>query len=582
MKRIFIVLSLMVVGCTPKATYDLSQYEETAIYYGGDIVTVDDNVPHAEAVLVGDGEIVAVGSKRELMKSKRDDTRLIDLKGKTMLPGFVDSHSHISHVTKYPDFSPAQGVTSIESLVEYGREQFEKWYDKATADGSYQPGDWFVGNGYDNTVFPGAVGPTAKDLDSISTDVPICLIHTSNHIGVVNSKGLEILKYTKGSPMTERYKQWLGMYPDGAPDGLLQEGAFFRLYYDPNVLMDNERTDVGKEEDILRRAMDLYASYGITTAQDGAGSTIVQSVHNILAEGGELPIDINSYTDVNSVPGPSDEQKYVDGFRVAGVKIFLDGSPQAKTAWLLEPYYVVPEDKPADYRGFPQMTDDEVYESFKTCLEKGYQVLGHTNGSAAIEQYLDQYARAKAATGIEPAYRPVLIHAQTITEEQLDRAEELGVNVSFFNDHTYYWGDYYLSSILGPERSQSISPLKSALGRDINVTIHQDSPVVPPDMLFSIHNAVNRTTRDGVVLGPEYRVEPIEAIRMVTINGAKQYYQDDRGSITPGKIADFVILDANPEKVDMSKIKDIKVLQTIKRGKVIYDAANNNTDGKAK
>ena len=195
-------------------------------------------------------------------------------------------------------------------------------------------------------------------------------------------------------------------------------------------------------------------------------------------------------------------------------------------------------------------------------------------GEAAIGQFLDQYARAKLVTAAEEGMKPVLIHAQTITEEQLDRAEELGVDVSFFNDHTYYWGDYYLTSILGPELGRRISPLRTALERKgLNITIHQDSPVVPPDMLFSIYNAVNRITRSGQPIGPEYAVTPMEALRMVTVNGARQYGQeDDRGSITPGKIADFVMLDRNPLKVPGTEIKDIAVVRTVKRGKVIYPA----------
>ncbi len=146
--------------------------------------------------------------------------------------------------------------------------------------------------------------------------------------------------------------------------------------------------------------------------------------------------------------------------------------------------------------------------------------------------------------------------------------------MSFFNDHTYYWGDYYLTSILGPELGRRISPLRTALERKgLNITIHQDSPVVPPDMLFSIYNAVNRITRSGQPIGPEYAVTPMEALRMVTVNGARQYGQeDDRGSITPGKIADFVILDRNPLKVPGTEIKDIAVVRTVKRGRVIYPA----------
>ena len=477
-KYLLIPLSAAMVACGQHVRYDLSGYSDTAIYYGGDIITVDDGRPEAEAVLVGDGRIVAVGGKRELMRSRRPDTKLVDLKGMTMLPGFIDSHSHISSVTKFPDFSPAEGVTSVETLVEYGRREFDAWYDRSVAEGTYEPGDWFIGNGYDNTVFPGAEGPTADDLDRISEEVPVCIIHMSNHVAVVNNRALELMGYSPGSPLVREYAALLGRYPDGRLNGLLEEEAYFRLYYDPNVLMDNAVTNAPSEEDVLRHAMRVYASHGITTAQDGAGSNIAASVRTIVEQGDSLIIDINSYGDLGSMSVPSREAVYRDGLRRAGVKLFLDGSPQAKTAWLLEPYYVVPAGKGADYDGFPQMTDDELYAQLAECLRKGYQVIAHTNGSAAIGQFLDQYARAKLVTAAEEGMKPVLIHAQTITEEQLDRAEELGVDVSFFNDHTYYWGDYYLTSILGPELGRRISPLRTALERKgLNITIHQDSPV---------------------------------------------------------------------------------------------------------
>lgn len=205
-KYLLIPLSAAMVACGQHVWYDLSGYSDTAIYYGGDIVTVDDGRPEAEAVLVGDGRIVAVGGKRELMRSRRPDTKLVDLKGMTMLPGFIDSHSHISSVTKFPDFSPAEGVTSVETLVEYGRREFDAWYDRSVAEGTYEPGDWFIGNGYDNTVFPGAEGPTADDLDRISEEVPVCIIHMSNHVAVVNNRALELMGYS-------RAVRWCGSTP---------------------------------------------------------------------------------------------------------------------------------------------------------------------------------------------------------------------------------------------------------------------------------------------------------------------------------------------------------------------------------
>ncbi len=571
-KILFLFISLLTLaGCGTNPQTDLSGYKKTAIYYNGDIITMNDKQPFAEAVLIGDGQIIAVDKSKELLKNKIKTTQLINLEGKTMLPGFIDSHSHINQVTKFPDFSPAQGVVSKETLIAYGQKEFNKWYEHSKANNTYQKGDWFIGNGYDNTAFPNAENPTSTDLDQISSDVPICIIHMSNHVAVVNTKGLEILGYKQGNPNLKKYNKLLGKYPDGKPNGLLEEEAYFRLYYDPNILMDNSKTNIPPDEDILRNAMRVYASMGITTAQDGAGSTIAESVKKIVAEGDSLIIDINSYGPKENMPAPSRETEYVNGLRIAGVKLFLDGSPQAKTAWLLQPYYVVPEGKASDYNGFPQMTDEALYNELVTCLNSGYQVIAHTNGSAAIEQFLEQYEKAMQTTGASKNLMPTLIHSQTITEEQLDKAEKLGINPSFFHDHTYYWGDYYLSSILGPELGQRISPLSSALKRDLNITIHQDSPVVPPNMIFSIHNAVNRTTSSGQAIGQQYAVSPMDAIRMVTINGAKQYYQEtDRGSVEPGKIADFVILDKNPVKINQSEIKNITILETIKKGNTIY------------
>lgn len=567
-----LITPILLIGCSNSHKYDLSHYKNTSIYYGGDIITVNDEQPETEAVLIGDGKIIAVGTKKEILSNKKSDTKLIDLKGKTMLPGFIDSHSHINMVSKYAEFTPAQGIVSIDTLVEYGKREVDKWLKKSMEDELYEPGDWFVGIGYDNTAFPNAIGPTASDIDKISEDIPICIVHTSNHIAVVNHKGLEMMGYIPGSPIVEKLNQWFGKNPDGSLNGLLEEEAFFRLYYDPNVMMDNSKTNSSTPEDILRRAMHIYASYGITTAQDGAGSDISQTVQNIWNEGDSLLIDINSYTEKEKMTEPSYESKYNKGFRTAGVKIYLDGSPQAKTAWLNEPYYIVPEGKPLDYRGYPQMTDDDLYNELVECISEGYQVYAHTNGTAAIDQFLNQYKKAKKVTGITTDLRPVFIHAQTMTEDQLDRAEKIGMDVSFFHDHTYYWGDYHLSSVLGPIRGARISPLATALQRDINVTMHQDSPVVPPNMIFSIHNAVNRVTRDGVPIGPEFAVDPLTAVKLVTIYGAHQYFQEnDRGSIESGKTADFVILDQNPLKVKKSEIKNIQVLKTIKKGNTIYE-----------
>jgi predicted amidohydrolase YtcJ len=166
-----------------------------------------------------------------------------------------------------------------------------------------------------------------------------------------------------------------------------------------------------------------------------------------------------------------------------------------------------------------------------------------------------------------------MVHCQTVRDDQLDRMAEIGMVASFFLDHIHFWGDYHYTSVLGHDRGMHISPIREALKRGINYTMHQDSPVVNPNALFAVHNAVNRKTPAGRVLGEDQKLTAYEALKAVTINGAYQIFEEDsKGSITAGKLADLVILDSNPLKVDGDKIKDIVVLETIKEGKTIYSA----------
>ncbi len=569
---LMLLINTTVYARTPVSNYEVEKYQETTLYYNGTIITVDDKYPLAEAVMVGDGKIIAVGEEKDLLLHKGKDTKLVNLNGKTMLPGFIDAHSHITMVEQYADFSPAQGIISNDTLIHEGKNIFKTWYETSVMEGTYEEGDWFVGTGYDNTSFPDAVHPTADILDEISTEIPICIIHTSNHMAVVNHKGLEILGYFRDSDFTNAFGDYVGKDSEGNPTGILKEDAFFRLYFEPNVLLDHTKTNSYDAVKLLENAMNTYASYGITTAQEGGGNSIESVASELVESGKEMIIDIGKYnSDLQKMVSSSEDAEYINGIKQAGIKIILDGSPQAKTAWLNEPYYIAPEGQDDNYKGFPAMTDEDLYEKLLTCVKNGYQVLVHVNGTAAIDQFITQYEKVKEDTGITTDLRPVLIHAQTITEEQLDRVESVGMDISFFHDHTYYWGDYHMASVLGPERGSRISPLKTALERDINITIHQDTPVVPPNMLFSIHNAVNRITRDGQSIGKEYAVDVMTAIKLVTINGAMQYFEEDlKGSIEVGKLADFVILNENPLEVPIETLKDIKVLKTIKEDKIIY------------
>lgn len=362
-------------------------------------------------------------------------------------------------------------------------------------------------------------------------------------------------------------------FPNGEPNGLITENA----YLHPSVQAKMKIPAFEKVLGALGQACSLYSSFGITSCQDGRVTKNEYQLLKAAGQAGSINIDVYGLV----APQAADEllvkgQKagpYENHVRMGAYKVFLDGSPQAKTAWLSRPYHVAPEGKDADYCGFPIFKDEDVVAMAKTCLLNKWQLNVHCNGDAACEQLIRCYTQAIEETGVHEDLRPVMVHAQTVREGQLDRMKEIGMIATFFLDHVYYWGDWHYESVLGPERAERISPLRSAINRGMNFTMHQDSPVVNPNALFAVHNAVNRITKNGRLLGADQRLTVEEALRGVTINGAYQIFEEDqKGSITEGKLADIVILGSNPLTTPSDKIKDIEVLETIKEGRTIYTA----------
>ena len=526
---------------------------------------MDGNRTEADAMVIEDGIILRVGSKAEF---EHMDAKYLDMEGKTILPGFIDGHSHI--VSTIYDMmmananpSPKGCCDSIPELIESLKKQYEEYKKRL------KPEEWFMAMGYDESAYPNHSLPTKYDLDQICPDRPMCCVHASGHNAVFNSLAL------KACGIDENY-----VVPSGGAmpkltgtneySGLLQETAFINLAGSMKV--------PGAEAmfEALQRCVQMYASYGITTAQDGKSSEKDLRLLKMADAQGLLKQDIVCYIDppVCETNLPKEypaKNPYQGHVRYAGYKLFLDGSPQAKTAWLTKSYYEVPEGKDDEYCGFPSMSDEEALKHMETCLQNNWQINVHTNGDAAIDQFLRCYAKALEKYPDRDNLRPVFIHCQTVREDQLDLIKKQKMLISFFEDHVYYWGDYHYDSVLGPDRAERISPLASAINRGINCTLHQDTPVVQPDVLFAVHNAVNRMTKAGRVLGKEQRVSIYDALRVVTYAGAYQIFEEDtKGSLEPGKYADLVVLDQNPLKVSVERIKDITVLETIKNGISIY------------
>ncbi len=534
-------------------------------YYNGEIITVNPNNDVVDGILIENGLILAVGSKKEIFALADETAKRIDLNGKTMLPGLIDPHGHIVAV--------AQTLLLLDFSVCNSKDEILKRIENKLKHTPTNDGEWIIGFGYDHTKFSDSQHPTKFDLDTVSSEVPIFISHASGHLAVANSAALKKLGYAGDDYQVPEGGVVRTVSPDSKePNGILEENACLNPEKKKLIPAPSFEALI----DAVSKAQDIYAAYGITTAQD---ASVDQHIHQLLlaaANAGKLKIDIVGHAVQNVTfkllnDASNPKREYVKHYKLLGGKTWLDGSPQGKTAWLTKPYFEPPKGEKKDYCGYGTQSDAVVIDYFKGCIERSIQVNVHTNGDAAADQFIRCYDKALHETKRGDDLRPVMVHAQTVREDQLDKMKKLGIIPTFFLDHIWYWGDYHYESVLGPERANRISPAASARNRGMNFTLHQDPPVKMPDQIFAMHNAVNRQTAKGRVLGEDQRISVMDAIRAVTINGAYQYFEEDiKGSLEKGKYADLVILDMNPLKVETSQIKNIRVLQTIKQGKVVF------------
>jgi predicted amidohydrolase YtcJ len=569
------------------------------LYYGGDIVTMQGAKPHyVEAVVEDEGRIHFAGKKAEAQKLLAEEDRSVNLAGRTMLPAFFDPHGHLLLTTllvSYADLNapPIGKVDSIaklqETLLAYKKEH------------NLGENDWIIGMNYDDTGMKEQRHPTRADLDAVSKTNPIYIMHSSSHFGVANSKALEL------ADITDSVKDPKGgkFYRDekGHLTGVMEEGPAFT-----QVMM--KITPVAPEvamRAIRKTLMSKYAAEGMTTVQEcgGALPDFVKLLQ-AMAKQKMLPVDVIAYPNPDNTALLSDynrTSRYDNHFRMGGLKVIMDGSIQGYTAYLSKPYFVVPKElEPSDSacdstykaplllgdtnatnhehhtpsasltaKGFvsrPSYKQEELEKIVDHALKEGWHLMVHCNGDGAIDMLLE----AMEKTTLPEDHRTTIVHAQTIREDQLEKVKKLGMDLTLFPSHIYYWGDRHATKFLGPKRAAQMNPMRSVIDRGIPYTIHHDSPVTPTSIIDMIAFAVNRTTLGGKVLGEDQAMTPYEALKSVTINAAWQHKEEkEKGTLEVGKEADFVILSANPLKVKHDKLQQIKVLETINDGEVIYE-----------
>ena len=579
-----VVVSIAVVaGCSNPPTPVLASIPPAdLVFLGEHILTVDSATAAAQGVAVRGDTIVAVGTRAEIERAIGPSTRVVELGSRALLPGFIDAHGHLALVMLFVDHlnasSPPVGpMKSIEDIVAALRARIE---ERRPA-----PGEVVLGYGYDDSLLAEGHHPTRDDLDRASSTQPIVLLHVSAHLAVANSAALAAIGYDAATPDP----------PGGVirrragsrePNGVLEEAAVGpALASQANALGTPERFGSA-----VQKALAYHARFGITTVQDGASYPAMVDGLRAVAEKAPLALDVAAYLREDSPksgsPGPAAatidpsaigySRDYRNGVRVAGVKFVLDGSPQGRTAWMTEPYQERPPGTPADYRAYPTIDPDFYRERAAELLRAGIPFIAHANGDAAIDLMIEGVAKGLEAVRAEgkpvPDHRSVAIHAQLARPDQLDQMKALGIIPSFFVAHAFFWGDWHRKSF-GDARALRISPLHSAEDRGLLFTIHNDAPVVPPDILRLLEIAVLRETRSGFVLGAGERIGVEQAIRAVTLDAAYGYFEEDRkGSITPGKRADLVVLGADPRDVPPEAIGEIEIVETIARGRTVYSA----------
>lgn len=544
---------------------DPAQTADT-IYAGGDIVTMSRAQPTAEALAVKDGRILAVGSRTEIeAKHKGAATRTIDLGGHTLLPGFLDAHSHYfsslsvaNQVNVYaPPAGPGQDPASIVAeLVKYRDAK------------GIPPGELILAYGYDDTVMPDGRLLNRDDLDAALPDNPVIVGHVSMHGAVMNSAALARWNFTAETPTP----------PGGIivrkpgteePWGLIMETAYLPVF------ASLPKPTLAQEAEWTRAGQMLFAAAGVTTAHEGATHAPELAVMKRAADAGANIIDVIAFPFITDLDEVLEQQpvdtwgRYENRLKIGGVKVTIDGSPQGRTARFTTPYLTGGPSGEQDWHGeltFPQET---VNAMVKRVYDLGVPLNLHANGDGAIDAFLAAHEFA-AAGDLTKDRRVTMIHAQFTRKDQLDKYVEYRITPSFYTLHTYYFAEAHIAN-RGPEQAAYISPMRDAIDKGLQPTNHTDFYVAPLDQMFMLWTAVNRVSRAGAEIGPDQRVTPLEGLEAMTINVARQYGEESsKGSLEPGKLADLVILDRNPLAVEPMAIKDIGVVETIKEGVSIY------------
>lgn len=565
-----LVTVIFLGACSESPKQQLAPDADTQLYHNGTIISMDGEAPETiEALVVREGKIEYTGTLAEA-EEKYAEAQKKDLEGKTLLPGFIDPHSHfgmVSNTMGQADLNPPPvGTTSSVKDIQQKLLAFKK-------DNNVPDDEWIFGWGYDESQLAEGRHPDKKEIDAVLPNNPVYLQHTSGHMGVANSAALRLMGVDRDSPNPDGGN--IDRYPDSdEPNGLVQETAMYIFVENLMKILES------KQATYFDQTQDYYAKNGITTAHDGMTTRDAIRFFQGQAEAGKFKIDLVAlpgYAELNENIADSTLtwKTYKNGFKLQGTKIVADGSPQGKTAFFTEPFLTPVPGCVHHCRGLPSLSQEALNDLFVTAYREEIQLFTHCNGDATIDMVIESHENACAVLN-EPLgkdRRTIAIHSQFVRPDQLETYAEYGIEPSFFTNHAFFWGDVHVEN-LGEERAFFLSPIATAHNMGLTYTNHSDATVTPIDPIFTLWTAINRTSRSGKIIGPAERATPYQALQAITINAAFQLFEEDsKGTLTVGKMADLVILNQNPLEVEPMDIKNIRVIETIKEGKTVYSQA---------
>ena len=547
---------------------ETAQASAALMYYGGDIITMEgDSAQYVEALVVKDGRILFAGNKEEAMKQAGESHQMVDLQGKTLLPSFIDAHGHyISSLTVANQcnlYPPPNGPGSSPEAIVAALKKFAE--DKKVA-----KGETIQAYGYDDNMMPKDQLLNRDHLDAAFPDNPVIVGHVSMHGAVLNSVALKKFGYD-ANYVTPPGGIVVRKPGTQEPYGLIMETAYLPVF------AAQPKPTAAQEMEWSKAGQMLYAEAGITLAHEGATHTSDLDVIKRVSDAGGNIIDVVVHpfmTDLDSIVKKYPVNtwgKFDHRMKIGGVKITADGSPQGKTAYFTTPYLTGGPGGEKNWKGEPTMPQADLDKLVKLVYGWKVPLIVHTNGDGTIDMFIKAYKNARGADTATP-WNVTTIHTQFVRKDQLPFFVANHVRPSFYTEHTFYFSDAHRKN-RGEKQASYLSPMKDAIAMGLHPTNHTDFYVAPLDQMFMMWTAVNRPTRSGGVLGADQRISVYQALQSQTIWAAEQYdEQANRGTLKTGKLADLVILDKNPLKVDAMTLKDIKVVETIKEGKTIYKA----------